>query len=149
MSAVSDAPLRTVMCVAIADRRDDHDLSWQRVGATPSRRYLFVPQGSRRILGDRGRGARSVMTEDGTTLRLTPRGGPARANSTRPVRSAAGNEHVLATVVVKWLFGEATVERLQLQAGDFEEPEPLVLRRPPQRARRAVVEDHVDPVVTD
>lgn len=36
MSAVSDARLRTVLCVADSDRRDDHDSSWQPAGATRS-----------------------------------------------------------------------------------------------------------------
>jgi hypothetical protein len=43
--------------------------------------------------------------------------------------------------------GETTVERLQVETGDIEEPEPLVLRRPPDGARRAVVEGDVDAVV--
>ena len=38
------------------------------------------------------------------------------------------------------LAGEAAVERLELEAGDVEQPEPFVLRRPPERARRTVVE---------
>jgi hypothetical protein len=35
-------------------------------------------------------------------------------------------------VIVERLSGEAAVERLQFQASDIEEPEPLVLGRPPQ-----------------
>jgi hypothetical protein len=44
-------------------------------------------------------------------------------------------------------MGEAAVKRLQLEAGDVEESEPLVLRCPPEGAPRAVVTDDVDPVV--
>ena len=43
--------------------------------------------------------------------------------------------------------GEAAVERFQLETGDVEEPEPLVLGGPPEGARRAIVESHVDPIV--
>jgi hypothetical protein len=38
------------------------------------------------------------------------------------------------------LAGEAAVERLHLEAGDIEKPEPFVLGCPPQRAGGAVVE---------
>lgn len=41
------------------------------------------------------------------------------------------------------------MQRLELQTSDVDQPQPLVLRRPPQRARRAVVERHVDPVLAD
>jgi hypothetical protein len=41
------------------------------------------------------------------------------------------------------------VERLDLEAGHVDEPEPLVLGRPPQRARAAVVERDVDAVVAN
>jgi chromate transporter len=47
-------------------------------------------------------------------------------------RSAAGDEHVLAAVAVERLTGEAAVEGLQLEAGDVEQAQPLVLRGPPQ-----------------
>src|SRR6185503_5315264 len=50
-------------------------------------------------------------------------------------------------VVVNRLAGEATVERLHLKSGDFEEPKPLVPGSPPERTRRAAVEDDIDPVV--
>lgn len=38
VSAGIGRALRTVLCVANSDRRDDNESSWQRVGATPSRR---------------------------------------------------------------------------------------------------------------
>jgi hypothetical protein len=58
-----------------------------------------------------------------------------------------GDEHVLLAVVGERLAGEAAIQRLQLETGDVEEPEPLVPGRPPQRARRAVIAGNVDPVV--
>jgi hypothetical protein len=45
----------------------------------------------------------------------------------------AGDEHVLPAVVGERLTGEAAVEGLQFETGDVDEPEPLVLGRPPQR----------------
>ncbi len=71
--------------------------------------------------------------------------------SKRPLRArlAVGNEDVFSAVVVIWLSGEATVERLQLEACDIKEPKPLVLRRPPEGALRPVVERDVDSIVTD
>ena len=63
--------------------------------------------------------------------------------------SVAGDEHVLGAVLVEWFTSEVAVQRLQLQSGDVDESQPLVLRGPPQRTRSAVVEGEVDPVVTD
>ena len=47
-------------------------------------------------------------------------------------RSAAGDEHVLPALIGERLAGEAAMERLQLETGYVEEPEPLVLRGPPE-----------------
>jgi alpha-1,6-mannosyltransferase len=44
----------------------------------------------------------------------------------------AGDEHVLPAVAGERFAGEPTVQRHQFEAGDVEQPEPLVLRRPPQ-----------------
>src|SRR5512132_608537 len=63
--------------------------------------------------------------------------------------STAGDEHVFAAVIVERASFEVPEERLELKPRDIEQPQPLVLGRPPQRTGRAVVEREVDPVVTD
>src|SRR5262249_17695123 len=64
-----------------------------------------------------------------------------------PRSSRASDEHVFPAIVSKRLACEATVEHFQLETGDVEQPEPLVLGCPPQRALRAIVECQVDPIV--
>jgi len=64
-----------------------------------------------------------------------------------PRSSRASDEHVFPAIVSKRLSCEATVERFQLETGNVDEPEPLVLGCPPERARRAIVECQVDPIV--
>ena len=59
-----------------------------------------------------------------------------------------GDEHVLSAVVFERLAGEAGPERLQLETGDVDETEPLVLRCPPKRARSVSVQVDVDPIVS-
>jgi len=54
--------------------------------------------------------------------------------------SSVGDEHIFPAVIGVRLTGEPGIERLQLESGDVEEPEPLVLRCPPEGAPRAVVE---------
>ncbi len=61
----------------------------------------------------------------------------------------AGDEDVIAAFVVERLAGEAAVQRFQLEAGDVEQPEPFVPRRPPERARRTAVEREIDAVFAD
>src|SRR5438874_8375759 len=63
--------------------------------------------------------------------------------------SAARDEDVLPAVLVERLAGETAMECFELQAGDVEESEPLVLGGPPQRACTALVEGDVDSVVSD
>lgn len=65
------------------------------------------------------------------------------------VSASGGAGPAPACVIGERLAGEAAVKRLQVQAGDVDEPEPLVLGGPPQGTLRAGVEDDVDPVVTD
>jgi hypothetical protein len=60
-----------------------------------------------------------------------------------PVRRS--DEHAPHSVVGERLAGEASAQSLHLKAGDVEQADPLVLGRPPQRDRRAVLTD-VDPV---
>jgi len=67
----------------------------------------------------------------------------------RVVDGPAGDEHVFLAVVGDRFVGEAAVQVLQFEAGDVDEPEPLVLGCPPQAAGRAAVEDDVDTVVAD
>ena len=62
---------------------------------------------------------------------------------------ATSHEDVLTAVVSARASVEVAVERLDLQARDVDEPEPLVPGRPPQRAATAVVETDVDAVGTD
>ena len=57
-----------------------------------------------------------------------------RSSRLRGLRSAAGDEHVLAAAVGERRPVEVAVERLELEPRDVDEPEPLVLGRPPQRA---------------
>src|SRR5215471_1012749 len=47
-----------------------------------------------------------------------------------PLRPSARHEHVLTALLRQRLSFEAPVDRLDLEAGDIDEPEPLVLRRP-------------------
>src|SRR5580765_1829082 len=63
--------------------------------------------------------------------------------------SAPGDEDVLAAVVAERLVLEAAEEILELEPCDVDQPEPFVLRRPPERARPAVVECEVDSIVAD
>src|SRR5215218_2242184 len=51
--------------------------------------------------------------------------------------SPARDEHVFATVIPKRLSIEGSEESLQLETSDIEEPEPFVLRCPPERAGAA------------
>src|SRR4051812_2912636 len=60
-----------------------------------------------------------------------------------------GDEDVLAAVVVQRFAGESAVERLQAEARNVEEPQPFVLRRPPERTGSALVQGDVDTVVAD
>ena len=65
----------------------------------------------------------------------------------RSPSSRASDEHIFPAIVSKRLPCEAAVERFQLETGDIEEPEPLVLGCPPEGALRAIVEGQVDPIV--
>jgi hypothetical protein len=58
-------------------------------------------------------------------------------------RSAAGDEDEFTAVVVERFSIEATEQSLELEPPDIDEVEPFVLRRPSQRASRAVVERDV------
>jgi hypothetical protein len=64
-----------------------------------------------------------------------------------PALIGQGDEDVFAAVFGQRLAGEAAVEGFHLEAGDIDEAEPLVLRRPPDGAPGAVVEREVDAVV--
>lgn len=64
-----------------------------------------------------------------------------------PSPFAAGDEYVFAAVVRERLAGESSIERLQAQTRDVDQPEPLVLLRPPERAGPAGIKRKVDPVV--
>ena len=71
--------------------------------------------------------------------------GPTLGNVTQ--KSTAGDEDLFPAVVGKRLAGKAGVERVHLESGDVEEPEPLVLGGPPEGDRRAIVADNVDPII--
>src|SRR5262245_4729095 len=72
-----------------------------------------------------------------------------RAVARSSARSAAGNEDVLAALVVDRLFFEVSVQSFELKLGNIEEAEPLVLGRPPDGAGAASIERDVDAVSTD
>ena len=55
-------------------------------------------------------------------------------------------EYILTAVIVELISIESTVESLDLETRRINESQPLVLRRPSEGARTAVVENKVDPV---
>src|SRR5207302_2717634 len=97
----------------------------------------------------RGRRPAGPSSHAPTGPTRTARPASVTARSTRRSPNRRRDEHVLAALVAERLAREAAVERLDLEPRDVEEPEPLVLRRPPEGARRAVVQDDVDAVVAD
>src|SRR5689334_15068073 len=65
------------------------------------------------------------------------------------MRSAPGDEDVLAAVVVEQLACEPAVESLEAKPRDVDQAQPFVLGRPPQRTGSTVVQRDVDAVVAD
>jgi len=93
-----------------------------------------------------------VTSECARGGRCLIRGEPLRAGACtadEDIRSAAGDEDEFAAVVIKRLSVQATEKSLEPKPRDIEEPEPLVVGCPPQRAGGAVVEGDVDSVVAD
>ena len=86
---------------------------------------------------------------DAAILAAARRAGRAEIEPRSAPLSTPRDEHVLRAVVRERLALEAAVQRLELQTGHVEQAQPLVLRRPPQRARPAAVEHQVDPVIAD
>src|SRR6188508_2414086 len=66
-----------------------------------------------------------------------------------PKPSAVHDEDVLATRCRQRTPVEVAVQRVDGESRDVDETEPLVLRRPPQRAPAAVVAHDVDAIVRD
>src|SRR5215472_8589111 len=113
-------------------------------GSTPAKagpRRTRVPARPGPLPGPTGAG-RGARRGGGTARPGTSPGGASPGGA--PV---AGDEHVLVALVGAGLTGEAAVQRRNLQAGHVQQPQPLVLRRPPQGACPAAVEGEVDPVV--
>jgi hypothetical protein len=75
--------------------------------------------------------------------------GTSGRRATHSASSTPCDEDVLRAVVVEWLAAESAVKCLKRQPCGVEQPKPLVLRGPPQRARGAVLENYVDPVVAN
>ena len=69
--------------------------------------------------------------------------------TSRPKELPASDEYVLPAIITKRLAGEPAVECLQRETGDVEKPKPFILRCPPGGTCRAVVEDHIDPIVAN
>jgi hypothetical protein len=106
--------------------------SCRSAGARPSVRFR-VPPGAGRASVVRSRqpassGRRHARRYGGCFRRAAGLGRPKR----RGTRSAPRDEHVFGAVVRERLALEAPVQRLELQAGDVDQAQPLVLRCPPQ-----------------
>src|SRR5579862_700672 len=87
--------------------------------------------------------ARSTTAAPRATNRRTQESSRRRAGASR----TPGDEHVLPALVLQWAPLEVAVERFELEARNVDQAEPLVLRRPPEGARCAAVEDDVHAVV--